>query len=106
MLFLQSLINYFMVPVICLLVKYRKKKDELKPSFILLLEYCAMVGVNISVTRVILFFANMLTTTEITGETGQYTIYAIASAILMAIFIEIYENSKDEISKERNSNDD
>ena len=95
MLFLQSFINYFMVPVICILLMYRKKKDELKPSFILLLEYCAMVGINISITRVFLFFANILTSTEITGESSQYTIYAIISAILMDMFIEIIEHSKE-----------
>ena len=102
MLFLRSLINFFFVPVISLvLVKYLSKGKEdansaydIKPTFGLLLKYTVLATLNIPLTRVFTYFGRITTGIDIEADSSYYTICAILASTMMAYFLHIIEKKR------------
>lgn len=94
MLLFRSFINFFMVPVLCIVIMHRKSLEEIKFSLYLFLQYCVIVCLNIPLTRVFTFFGRIFLGAEIEADSSYYTICALLAAVLMAMLKEIYSNRK------------
>ena len=90
MLFFRSFINFFIVPVISLVLIEKKGDVQLEPSFELFLKYCVIVACNIPLTRVFTFFAKIVTGMEVEADSSYYTICAIFAAVLIMVLKNIY----------------
>lgn len=103
MLFLRSFINFFMVPVITLVIFYSRKREELKPNFELLITYSTLVVLNIPLTRVFTFVAKFVIGKNIEADSSYYTICGILAAVTLAVGWENYLKAKAK-AKDRQEN--
>lgn len=91
-------VNLFFVPTVCLYLIYRKKERPIVKSLELLFQYCIVSACNIPAAKVFIFLIKKFTGTQISIDSGYYTLAALISALLLAWF---YLNVRIEIKTER-----
>ncbi len=91
--FVYVRIDIFIVPVLTMAIIVFKDKRKLEPKFFTLIQYCVVITLNIPLTLLIVFFANILLVTEIEVGSLYYTVCAIISAVLLSMMIEIFRKS-------------
>ena len=83
MLFIRSFINLLFVPVVALVLFYKKKSQRCEASFDTLLHYMIITACNIPLTRMSTFVIRKITGMNIEADSSYYTIAALLAAVLL-----------------------
>lgn len=88
-----TLINLFFVPVVLIVILYRRQARKPAFSLELLFDYCIAVACNIPVTKLFVVLFRLVTGMQLSMESSYYTVLALLSAALLPYVLEFLRKS-------------
>ena len=100
MLFLRSLINLYIVPIVGLFLYYKRNNTNIVLCIEVIIHYCIFITCNIPVTRILTFVIRNLFDINIEADSSYYTVTALISVYLLPYIYHVLKKIKEELSKE------